>query len=100
MSLKQSELTKYPVDVTDRISWTEGVLRFAETPFEEMVPILERWYGVKIHVNGVPDNTTATGTFDSNESLRNVLHVLGGSMDFEYERNNKKVVVNFKEQPM
>lgn len=95
LSLKDSELIKYPVMVSDRISWTEGVLRFAETPFEEMIPILERWYGVKIQVIGNPEKIKATGTFDSNESLRNVLHVLSASMDFEYELNNKEVVVNF-----
>lgn len=95
LSLQDVELSKYPVEVSNRISWTEGVLRFAETPFEEMVPILERWYGVKIQVIGNPEQLKATGTFDSNESLRNVLHVLSASMDFEYELNNKEVVVKF-----
>jgi transmembrane sensor len=95
LSLESGELSKYPVETAHRISWTEGVLRFSQTPFEEMVPTLERWYGVKIQVSGNPGRIKATGTFDANESLRNVLHVLSASMDFEYELNNKEVVVNF-----
>lgn len=100
LSLESAELSKYAVETADRISWTEGVLRFSETPFEEMVPTLERWYGVKIEVSGNPGMIKATGTFDSNESLRNVLHVLSASMEFEYELNNKEVVVKFKDPPM
>lgn len=95
LSQGQEELSKYVVEVFDKISWTEGVLRFAETPFDQMVTTLERWYGVKIQVNGNPGALKATGTFDSNESLRNVLHVLGASMEFEYELKDKEVVVTF-----
>jgi ferric-dicitrate binding protein FerR (iron transport regulator) len=95
LSAQQSQLSKYTVEVFDKVSWTEGVLRFDETPFDRMIPMLERWYGVKMQVRGHPGAIKATGTFDSNESLRNVLHVLGASMDFEYELKEKEVIITF-----
>ncbi|GAA0878598.1 DUF4974 domain-containing protein [Algoriphagus jejuensis] len=100
LSLQESSLTKHSVEVADRISWTEGVLRFSDTPFEELIPTLERWYGVQIQILGNPGKINATGTFDSNESLRNVLHVLSASMDFEYQLREKEVVINFNKRPM
>ncbi len=95
LSLEQTELEKYPVSPKDKILWTEGILRFSETPFGDMVPILERWYGVDIQVKGNPVPFKASGTFESNESLSNVLHVLGSSMDFEYQITNKEVIITF-----
>ncbi|MDO8965832.1 MAG: DUF4974 domain-containing protein [Algoriphagus sp.] len=95
LSLKDESFGKYPIEVSNRISWIDGVLRFSETPFNEMIQILQRWYGVKIQVIGNPKVMKGTGTFDTNESLQNVLHVLSGSMEFEYQLKNKEVVINF-----
>lgn len=95
LSVRENAFDKYQVDVRDKILWTEGVLRFSNTTFEEMIGVLERWYGVKISVAGTPEEYLASGTFEKNESLNNVLHVLSASMDFEYQLNNKEVVINF-----
>lgn len=95
LSATDDNLSKYPVNPKDRILWTEGVLRFAETPFEEIVPVLERWYGVEIQVIGNPVAFKASGTFETNESLKNVLHVLSSSMNFDYQLNEKEVIITF-----
>jgi transmembrane sensor len=86
---------KYRVNTRDRILWTEGVLKFQQTSFIEIVEVLQRWYGVKIKVHGHPEADVATGTFDNNESLRNVLMVLGESLNFSYELNEKEVIIHF-----
>ncbi|MCE7057691.1 DUF4974 domain-containing protein [Algoriphagus sp. AGSA1] len=93
LSRYDEHLNKKTVDVQDRILWTEGVLKFADTDFDQLTEILERWYDVRITVRGSGKNKLASGTFDSNESLRNVLEVLSGSLDFSYELNDKKVVI-------
>ena len=41
--LEKSEVN--PADFTD---WRENVLRFADIPLSEAVPMIERWYGVRI----------------------------------------------------
>lgn len=87
---------KYQVNTRDRILWIDGVLKFQNTTFPEMVDILQRWYGVSVKVSGNPSSDKATGTFDNNESLRNVLHVLSESMGFTYQLNEKEVFIHFK----
>jgi transmembrane sensor len=86
---------KYTIDIQDRILWTEGVLKFKHTSFAEMVEVLERWYGVRIKVEGNPKADFATGTFDNNESLRNVLQVLSQPLGFTYQLKGKEVFIDF-----
>lgn len=95
LAVDENRLTKYQVDTRDRILWVDGVLKFENTTFPEMVAILQRWYGVRIQVEGSPTTDKATGTFDTNESLRNVLHVLSESMGFTYQLNEKEVFIQF-----
>lgn len=96
LAVDESNPSKYRVNTRDRILWIDGVLKFQNTNFSEMVATLERWYGVKIKVSGPVSLDKATGTFDPNESLRNVLHVLSESLDFTYQLNEKEVIIHFK----
>jgi transmembrane sensor len=96
LAIDEENPEKYKINVGDRILWINGVLKFQNTSFNDMKSILERWYGVSIHVSGNPKSDFATGTFDNNESLRNVLHVLSGSMGFSYQLEEKEVVIHFK----
>lgn len=95
LAIDEENIKKYKTNASDRILWTNGVLKFDKTSFDEMKSSLERWYGVSISVSGTPQADLATGTFDNNESLRNVLHVLSESLGFSYELNEKKVEINF-----
>lgn len=95
LAIDEENIEKYKTNARDRILWTNGVLKFDKTSFDEMKSSLERWYGVSISVSGTPQTDLATGTFDNNESLRNVLHVLSESMRFSFELNEKKVEIHF-----
>jgi ferric-dicitrate binding protein FerR (iron transport regulator) len=95
LAIDELVLEKYKINPQERILWTNGVLKFQNTSFDEMISVLERWYGVSISVKGTSQADLATGTFDNNESLRNVLHVLSESMGFSYELNEKKVEIHF-----
>lgn len=44
----QKGINTYPFDKNDVLSWLEGKYEFRETPLSEIIPILERWYDVKI----------------------------------------------------
>ncbi|WP_057936701.1 FecR family protein [Algoriphagus resistens] len=93
LSKFDENLNKKTVDALDMILWTQGVLKLNDTGFDQLTAILERWYDVEITVQGSGTKLLARGTFDSNESLRNVLTVLGESMNFSYELNDKKVLI-------
>lgn len=44
----QNGINTRPFDKNDVLSWLEGKYEFRETPLSEIIPILERWYDVKI----------------------------------------------------
>jgi transmembrane sensor len=76
--------------------WKDGILHFDKTPLEEVIPTLERWYGVKIKIMGDLPNHKCTGTFKKNEYLSNVLRVLGHNVGFNYTIEGKEVSIYLK----
>ncbi|MCH7400711.1 FecR family protein [Belliella kenyensis] len=96
LSKNMSSVDKKIVDANQRILWMDGVLRFEETSLDEMVTLLERWYGVQISIKGKQKDVLASGTFENNETLKNVLQVLSASIGFEYKLKEKEVLIEFK----
>jgi ferric-dicitrate binding protein FerR (iron transport regulator) len=88
-------LEKYQVSGMDKILWTKGILKFQEASLFEMKEILERWYGVEIFVKGQPKELRASGVFDPQESLENVLKVMGETLEFEFEMEDQMITINF-----
>ncbi len=76
--------------------WKDGILHFDKTPLDEVIPTLERWYGVKINIKGYLPNHKCTGTFKKNEYLSNVLRVLGHNVGFNYTIEGKEVFIYLK----
>lgn len=96
LSKDESAMDKKIVDVSQKTLWMEGVLRFEDTSMDEMVAVLERWYGVEIKVIGNQGKFAASGTFENNETLKNVLQVLSASIGFDYTLKEKVVLIKFK----
>lgn len=86
---------KLKFDLNKVISWKEGIIYFEDTPFDEAVKTLERWYGVTIVSSRVSDqNVTCSGTFN-NRSLTAVLESLGFSLGFTFKITNDHVKLHF-----
>lgn len=82
---KQQFLVADKIDIAGLIAWKDGILVFNETSFNEVVPILEKWYGIKIHLHQkISENHRITAEFD-NLSLIQVLDLLGKSSSFSYQ---------------
>lgn len=96
LSANAQVLEKYTVSNLDRILWTKGILKFQDASLIEMKKILERWYGVEIIILGNPNNLKASGVFDPQESLENVLKVMGETLEFEFEIHDQLITINFK----
>jgi len=96
-SENNNSLEKQNVDLSNVLSWKEGILQFEKTPFNLIVEDLERWYGVEIKVSGnkkIPEYK-CSGTFKPHEYLSNVLKVLSYSVDFEYTIDGNEVILEF-----
>ena len=97
-SEEKNILKKQEVDLSQVLSWKEGVLQFEKVPFNQIIEDLERWYGVDFQVIGnqkIPDYK-CSGTFKPHEYLSNVLEVLSYSIEFDYKINGKEVILEFK----
>lgn len=95
LSTEIPKMEKYKVKAANKVLWTKGILQFDEATFNEMVEILERWYGVNIKVNGQPQALNASGVFDNQESLRNVLNVMSKTLEFEFAIDDQEITLNF-----
>ncbi len=74
-------------------AWKEGKLIFRDMTLDEMIPILELWYGVQIeNKTRMKTQKHFNGTFER-ESLSNILENMGLSMGFESEKNGNKVIL-------
>lgn len=76
-------------------SWKEGTILFEKSNLEEVVAILENWYGVKIEVE---NTTNASWEFSGEyhkQSLANVLKSMAYVQNFEYELKGKNVTIKF-----
>lgn len=74
-------------------AWKEGVLVFDDKPFREVIPVMERWYGVHFNVLS-PEllHEHLTGEFDT-ETIREVMNVLALTHKFFYNINGKEVTI-------
>ena len=90
------QFVKQNFDAQKVLSWKEGVIYFDDTKLSETLKELERWYDVSFKINNLQsdDGIRGTGSF-KNQSLENVLQILGHSMKFEFEIKEREVILNF-----
>lgn len=86
-------LTKEKFDPMVTTLWKEGKIRFQSKPLREILQSLETWYGVRFETKAF-DNRKVTGLFN-NESLEDILTGLSFSLGFEYQIDQKNVVIKF-----
>lgn len=91
----QQNSVKYKIDISKAAVWKDGILTFENATFEQIVQKLERWYGVRVNVEGdMPQDWQFSGWFD-NESLVNVLKVMQYTRGFQFKLKNKHVNIVF-----
>lgn len=90
------ELKKQVVNTEKWTAWKEGVLTFDHMTVVEVIPVLEKWYGVTITLENaaIGKCMISSGTY-KNESLEHVLQsfrlMFNKNIDFEIE--NKEVMI-------
>lgn len=75
------------------LSWTQGYLKFRETPMEEVAQQLERKYNIDVEFAS-PDlkELQLTGEFRSRE-IQNVLMVIKGSLNLDFQEIDQQKIV-------
>jgi len=78
--------------------WKDGILYFKQDGLEQIIKKLERWYGTKIQVVSAPNKRISYSGLFERQNMRNVLTSIGFVISFDFEINDKNVILNFKEK--
>ncbi len=102
LEITNGKITEQTVDVSEYISWTQGVMEFNETPVSEILKKVGRYYNVEFENS--PDITLNDKTFSGKLFLSNNLDSVMVSISLlsstKYERKNNIIHISKKEMPM
>ncbi|MEQ6120362.1 FecR domain-containing protein [Reichenbachiella sp. MALMAid0571] len=92
---KSGKLNMIDVNAADLALWRNRVIYFDNTPIDDAVKILSRWYAVDIDIiNASSKELTFSGKF-SNRSLELLLKNLSYTLDFKYTIDKNRVILDF-----
>jgi len=84
--------------VEQSVSWKDEKFYFDAIPFSELVVKLERWYNVEIEISDtLLKSRLYSGVFKNEETIWQVLDVVGKTSPIRYERKGfRKIVISSK----
>ncbi len=90
------QMHKRSFEIATQALWRKGTILFQDTPLDEVITELERWYDVEFQIKNRGDRVLqCTGRFD-HDYLSNVLNSLGFALDFTHRVDGKEVIIDFK----
>ncbi len=78
--------------IDDNIAWTKGLFSFRETPIQQVMDQVGRWYDITVYFEK-PLNRKFTGNILRNSSLEEVLAMLRLSGGVQFDIKGKQVTV-------
>ena len=90
-----NKVEQFNVKASDYSDWRMGGLFFNNTNFDDAMRIIERNYGVQIHIRtSVYNNQRIYVHYNNNESLENIFHILKIMIpELEYKISGKAVYI-------
>ena len=76
--------------------WKNNEIVFSEISFRDLVPQIERWYGVSIELDPRINNKDRFTMTIKTESLRELFNMMKLTSSFDYEINGSRVKINSK----
>ncbi|MBW8326052.1 MAG: FecR family protein [Prolixibacteraceae bacterium] len=93
ISTSNGKMQNIPVKTNLYTSWKDEMLRFNNSPFDEVIKKMERWYGIKINLDKslkYSENYTFTVR---TESLKELLELLSITTPMSYRIDNDTVII-------
>lgn len=89
-----NQQVKAPIkaDTTAICGWTTGILRFNETPVEEVLATLETYYGVAFIIRQKPTPQAISARFN-NKSLQEILLLIEKTTDVKFKQEGDRIIV-------
>ncbi len=99
ISNQHDRIDNFTFDISDSYnpysSWKDGVMVFNGESYDEFVTKIELWYGIEVHVEGIPSGDWEIRGNFSNESLENIIKSISFNKEFTYKIDRKKLLLNF-----
>ncbi|MEL7585848.1 MAG: FecR domain-containing protein [Prolixibacteraceae bacterium] len=76
--------------------WKNNELRFTDTSFRDLVPRIERWYGINVDLDPAISITDRFTMTIKTESLRELLTMMQLTSKFDYEISGEEVTISNK----
>ncbi|MDP2336053.1 MAG: FecR family protein [Bacteroidota bacterium] len=93
ISTSNGKMQNIPVNTNLYTSWKDEMLRFNNSPFDEVIKKMERWYGVKIELdNNLKYSENYTFTVRT-ESLKELLQLLSITTPMSFKIDNDTVMI-------
>lgn len=90
-----NKVERFSVNASDYSDWRMGGLFFNNTEFENAMQIIERTYGIKVHIRtSVYNKQKIYVHYNKNESLENIFHILKIMIpELDYKISDKAVYI-------
>lgn len=73
--------------------WTKELLKFENTPLESILQTLSRQYQVEFIIENDKELLKITGTFQTSQSLDEIMDILKEAGNFNYRKEGKQIVI-------
>ena len=94
LSFHNNQLSVKEVDVASYVAWNEGEFVFADTPLEDLIATMSRWYQVDVEfANEEARHMLFTGTIDRYGSADVILHSISKVTGLVIEKKGNHVII-------
>ena len=90
---KQSAIKVENADTEKAIAWKNGYFKFKNTPIQEIMREVERWYDVELVYEGEMPTDEFTGFISNDVNISAVLKILEQSGGIKFTVKGKKIKV-------
>ena len=91
----KQEFRQQPFNYESTFGWKEGLLVFEEADFAQFCNTIEKWYGVKVEVEGTPPTDWQVRARYQREDLRHVLRDVCFNKNINFKLEDKNVLLTF-----
>lgn len=81
------------IDIDEAINWKNGLFQFDNTPMEQVMRQIKRWYNVDIVYQGVRPDVYITGMVSRSNNVSKILELIEEAGGVNFEIGNKQIIV-------
>lgn len=86
-------LSKKSVDLNMELDWKNGDFYFDQSPLEEVMTKLSRWYNIDFSIQESKKNVRLNGVISRKRSLKEVLSILEKTGNFKHTIKERRIII-------